>query len=161
MADTIELIVNADQVQAYADSRRQALIDVLAGRIDATNDAFATRVKGNLSGAVLQTRTGKLLGSVMQEPSQLDGDTLIGAVTAGGELAPYGIYFEEGGTGYYEIRALNARVLAFMSGGKMLFAKIVNHPPIPHLPWFGPEVITGKDEMNQSLNEGIAEVLET
>lgn len=161
MADTITLSVSVEQVQEYVQSKRQALIDVLSGRIDATNAAFAERVKGNLSGGVLQSRTGKLLSTVMQEPAQLDGDTLYGAVTAGGELAPYGIYFEEGGTGYYEIRPVNARVLAFMMGGQQLFAKVVNHPPIPHLPWFGPEVVTGTEEMTNSLNEGIAEVLET
>lgn len=161
MPDTIELRVSVDQVQNYIESRRSSLVDVLSLRIDATNAAFADRVKGNLSGAVLQSRSGKLLSTVMQEPTQLDGDTLYGAVTAGGELAPYGIYFEEGGTGYYEIRPINARVLAFMSGGQQMFARVVNHPPIPHLPWFGPEVITGKQEMTQSLNEGIAEVLES
>lgn len=161
MPDTIELRVSIDQLQDYVESRRASLIDVLAGRIDATNAAFAERVRGNLTGGVLQQRSGKLLSTVMQEPAQLDGDTLYGAVTAGGDLAPYGIYFEEGGTGYYEIRPVNARVLAFMSGGQQLFAKVVNHPPIPHLPWFGPEVITGSDEMEQSLNEGIAEVLDS
>lgn len=161
MADTIELLVNTDQARDYAESKRQALIDVLSGRIDSTNAAFMERVQGNLSGAVLQTRSGKLLSSVMQEPTQLDGDTLYGAVTAGGDLAPYGIYFEEGGTSYYEIRPINARVLAFMMGGQQLFAKVVNHPPIPKLPWFAPEVVTGTDEMTANLNEGIAEVLET
>lgn len=161
MADTIELSVNIEQVKDYTESRRQALIDVLSGRIDSTNAAFVERVKGNLSGAVLQQRTGKLLSSVMQEPTQLDGDDLVAAVTAGGDLAPYGIYFEEGGTGYYEIRPINARVLAFMGAGGMMFAKIVNHPPIPKLPWFAPEVAVGRDEMTTALNEGIAEVLET
>lgn len=161
MPDTIELSVSVEQLQEYVESRRASLIDVLAGRIDATNASFADRVRGNLTGGVLQQRSGKLLSTVMQEPAQLDGETLYGAVTAGGDLAPYGIYFEEGGTGYYEIRPINARVLAFMSGGQQLFARVVNHPPIPHLPWFGPEVITGKQEMTQSLNEGIAEVLES
>lgn len=161
MADAIQLLVNVDQARDYADAKRQSLIDVLAGRIDATNAAFADRVKGNLSGAVLQTRSGKLLSSVMQEPTQLDGSELIGTVTAGGDLAPYGIYFEEGGTGYYEIRPINARVLAFMSGGQQIFAKVINHPPIPKLPWFAPEVSVGIDEMTNQLNEGIAEVLET
>lgn len=161
MPDTIELSVSVEQLQEYVESRRASLVDVLAGRIDATNASFADWVKGNLTGGVLQQRSGKLLSTVMQEPAQLDGETLYGAVTAGGDLAPYGIYFEEGGTGYYEIRPINARVLAFMSGGQQLFARVVNHPPIPHLPWFGPEVITGTQEMTQSLNEGIAEVLES
>lgn len=161
MADTIEVLVNIDQARNYIEGRRDALSDMIASRIDSVNAQFADNVKGNLSGAVLQQRSGKLLSTVMQEPTQRDGDTLVGAVTAGGDLAPYGIYFEEGGTGYYEIRPINARVLAFMSGGKQLFAKVVNHPPIPKLPWFAPAVAVSTDEMAEQLNQVFQEVLET
>lgn len=161
MADAISIKVDVDQAKAYVDGRRQALIDVLALRIDATNAAFVQRVQANLSGAVLQQRTGKLYGSVMQEPAQVGGDEVYAAVTAGGDLAPYGIYFEEGGTGYYEIRPVNARVLAFMGSGKIIFAKIVNHPPIPKLPWFAPEVDQATADMKTQIAQAFEEVLNT
>lgn len=159
MPDSIEILVDPSQAQAYIESKRTLLSDTLADRIDIVNRMFADRVKGNLSGAVLKTQTGKLLGSVQQTPTQKSGDELYGAVTAGGDLAHYGIYFEEGGTGYYDIYPVNARVLAFMSGGQTLFAKHVNHPPIPKLPWFAPEVPASTDEMTAQLNEVFTEVL--
>lgn len=160
MADTIELLVSTKQAQIYIETKRKTLIDMLAIKMDEVNQLFTDRVKGNLSGGVLQTRTGNLLSTLMQEPAQISGDDIIGAVTAGGPLAPYGIYFEEGGTSYYEIRPINARVLAFMSGGAMMFAKMVNHPPIPKLPWFGPEVETGREQMAEGLNQVFQEVLQ-
>jgi len=159
MADTVEILVNVEQAKSYIESKRSLLVDMLANRMDAVNAMLADRVKGNLSGAVLQTQSGALLGTLMQTPAQLSGDELYASVQAGGELAPYGIYFEEGGTGYYEIRPINARVLAFMMGGQQMFAKIVNHPPIPHLPWFGPEAITAAEDMKEQLNAVFAEVL--
>lgn len=161
MADSIELNVSVDQAKAYIESKRSDLIDMIAERIDAVNQMMVDRVKGNLSGAVLQQQTGALFGSVMQEPAQVSGDEVYGAVTAGGDAAPYGIYFEEGGTGYYEIRPKNARSLAFMLGGNLTFAKSVEHPPTPKLPWFAPEKETAIKEMQTNLNEAFAEVLRT
>jgi hypothetical protein len=159
MPNAIELLVDVEQAQAYIEGKRDALVDMLAERMDAVNQMMADRVRANLSGGVLETRTGKLLETVMQEPAQISGDIITGAVTAGGEAAPYGIYFEEGGTGYYDIVPVNARVLAFMGEGQMIFARMVHHPPTPKLPWFGPEVDTASDEMATELNQIIQEVL--
>lgn len=157
MADSIELLVSVDQAQQFIAERRSALVDILAERIDMVNQIMADRVKENLDGGVLQRRTGNLYNSVMQEPAQISGDQMTAAVTAGGDGAPYGIYFEEGGSSYYEIRPVNARVLAFMGEGRMLFAQVVNHPPTPKLPWFQPEVDTASPEMESQLNEAISE----
>lgn len=161
MADAIELLVNIEQAQEYANDRRDALVDMLATRIDAVDQMMADRVRENLSGGVLQTRTGKLLSTVMQEPAQISGNEITAAVTAGGDAAPYGIYFEEGGAGYYDIVPINARVLAFMAEGQMIFAKMVHHPPIPKLPWFQPAVDEAAEEMEAQLNQVIGEVLGT
>lgn len=159
MADTIEIVVSTTQATLYIEKKRKTLIDMLAERVDIVNQNFADRVKDNLSGGVLQTRSGDLLSSVRQEPAQISGNEITAAVTAGGDLAPYGIYFEEGGSGYYEIRPINARVLAFMSEGRQMFAAMVNHPPTPKLPWFAPEVGPGREEMDTQLNDVFTEVL--
>lgn len=159
MADSLEILVNVDQANAYIQSKQQDLADMIAERMDLVNQMFADRVKGNLSGGVLQSRTGKLLSTVMQSPAQRSGDEIYASVTAGGPDAPYGIFFEKGGTGYYDIVPVNARVLAFMGEGGMIFAKMVHHPPIPHLPWFEPEVPQATDDMNTQLNAAFDEVL--
>jgi len=156
---SVTITVKTAQITDYVEKKRATLIDMLAERIDLVDQMFADRVRGNLSGGVLQTQSGKLLSTVMQTPAQISGNQIYGAVTAGGTDAPYGIYFEEGGTGYYEIRPINARVLAFMGEGGMIFAKLVNHPPTPKLPWFQPEVDAIRPEMNDQLNQVFAEVL--
>lgn len=159
MANSIELLVSTTQAQAYIGRRRDAVADMLAERIDAVNAMFADRVKRNLSGGVLQERTGALLSTVRQEPAQRSGDELYGAVTAGGDEAPYGIYFEDGGSGYYDIVPVNARVLSFMGEGGRIFAKIIHHPPTPKLPWFAPEVETGRADMEKELSAALDEGL--
>jgi hypothetical protein len=161
MADAFELLVNIEQAQEYVNDRRDAFVDMMAERIDAVDAMMADRVRMNLSGGVLQSRTGRLLDTVMQEPAQISGDVITAAVTAGGDSAPYGVYFEEGGDGYYDIVPINARVLAFMAEGQMIFARMVHHPPIPKLPWFQPEVDTATEEMEAELNAVIGEVLGT
>jgi len=69
MADTVEILVNVEQAKSYIESKRSVLVDVLANRMDAVNAMLADRVKGNLSGAVLQTQSGALLGTLMQTPA--------------------------------------------------------------------------------------------
>jgi hypothetical protein len=152
--------LDVEQVTAGIEEKSGLLADMLAERIDRVNAMMAERVKGNLSGAVLNEQSGKLLSTVQQVPTQRSGDELYGSVVAGGPEAPYGIYFEEGGLGYYTIAAVNARALAFMMGGNLVFAKLVNHPPIPKLPWFAPEVLTAMEQMPQALRQVISEVLE-
>ena len=159
MADALEILVDVDQAKSFIEERRNSLVDLISERMDLVNKMFADEVRGNLSGGVLQSRSGKLLNTVMQTPAQVSGEEVYGSVQAGGEEAPYGIYFEEGGTHAYEIVPVNARVLAFVSGGQQIFARMVHHPPIPHLPWFGPAVDPATDQMTTQLNAAFQEVL--
>jgi hypothetical protein len=64
-------------------------------------------------------RTGRLAGSLVKEVG--DGEASIQA------LAPYAVYVVNGAAPH-EIRPVNARVLAFEVGGKMVFTAIVQHP---------------------------------
>jgi len=64
-------------------------------------------------------RTGKLAGSIVKEVSE--GEASIQA------LAPYAVYVVNG-TAPHEIRPVNARVLAFEAGGKLVFTSLVQHP---------------------------------
>ena len=64
-------------------------------------------------------RTGRLAGSIIKEIG--DGEAEIQA------LAPYAV-FVEFGTAPHEIRPVNASVLAFEAGGKMVFTPLVRHP---------------------------------
>ncbi len=64
-------------------------------------------------------RTGKLAGSIVKQVG--DSEAEIQA------LAPYAVYVEKG-TAPHEIRPVNASVLAFEAGGKMVFTRLVRHP---------------------------------
>ena len=86
---------------------RQKLIERLA------DAAWATAFYG------APWRTGRLAGSIVKQIS--DGEAEIQA------LAPYAVYVEKG-TAPHEIRPVNASVLAFEAGGKMVFTPLVKHP---------------------------------
>ena len=64
-------------------------------------------------------RSGRLAGSIVKEVG--DGEAEVQA------LAPYAV-FVEFGTAPHEIRPVNASVLAFEVGGKMVFTPVVRHP---------------------------------
>jgi hypothetical protein len=94
-------------VQKLSGPLRQKLIEKLAGI------AYASAVFG------APWRTGKLAGSIVKEVG--DGEAAIQA------LAPYAEYVVKG-TAPHVIRPVNARVLAFEVGGKVVFTSLVHHP---------------------------------
>ncbi len=85
-------------------------------------------------------RTGRLAGSIVKEVS--DGEAEVQA------LAPYAA-FVEFGTAPHEIRPVNASILAFEAGGKMVFAPLVRHPGTRANPFMerAAEEARGKAEM--------------
>ena len=93
--------------QQLSGPLKQKLLEKLAG----------TAFEKALFGA--PWRTGKLAGSIIKEVSE--GEARIEA------LAPHAV-FVVNGTAPHEIRPVNARVLAFESGGKMVFTSLVQHP---------------------------------
>lgn len=161
MPDIISIAVNTESAQAYVDRKGTELQTAISQRINVVNAMFAERVRNNLSGAVLKAVTGALLGTVQQQDATTQGSVTSGSVTAGGSQAPYGVYFEEGGTGFYTIKPVSASVLAFMGEGGMIFAKAVNHPPTPKLPWFSVEMEQARNDMIEQINQAFGEVLST
>jgi hypothetical protein len=138
MAGILELVIDAstpvEDIQAYQDAIEVALY----ARTQQLTHMFAERVRANLSGEVLQSRSGRLLGTVMEQGPYATGDSIQSGVIAGGEEAPYGIVHEKGGIDFYTIYPVNRKALAFEMNGKMCFFASVNHPPALERPWFGP-----------------------
>lgn len=155
----IDLHVDTDSLKEFIGEKRNRLVEVIGNRIDVMNSIVADRIRANLSGQVLKAQSGNLLSTVDWTPSSQSGDIVSGEVHAGGDLAPYGIYFEKGGIGPYIIEAKDGGSLYFMFEGKRIFAKIVLHPAIPHLPWFQPAVDVSTHEIMDDLNEAFGDVL--
>lgn len=82
-----------------------------------------------LSGQVLNVRSGNLRRSIHARlPVEVSGPTVTGKVGQSGDIK-YGAIHEFGGTTpAHVIEAKRANVLAFVMGGKTVFAKRVNHP---------------------------------
>jgi hypothetical protein len=86
------------------------------------------KVISNLSGGVLETKTGQLVGSIRQE-NHAYGDTYVGSVYPD-PASPKAWVLEKGGSGEYPIVATKAQMLHFFTkSGDEVFTKHVNHPP--------------------------------
>lgn len=85
--------------------------------------------RDKLSGQVLHVRTGNLRRSIHAVLPVTQTDTgVFGKVVQSGDVK-YGAIHEFGGrTPAHVIEAKRGKALAFMMGGKMAFAKRVNHP---------------------------------
>lgn len=89
------------------------------------------KVEENLSGAVLQTKSGALLGALQSGVSSIGGQTLVGFVEIepGSKPEIYGKVHEYGGKDWYEIVPVNKKALAFEIDGKKIITDYVFHPP--------------------------------
>lgn len=118
---------------AGALGRLNTLPNDLAARLASVVATLAQRlydrVEDNLSGAVLQRRSGRLASSITQ---RIDGlSALVGFDPA---VVPYGAAQEFGADlRAHLIAAKNARALSFVVGGRRVFAKRVMSPGA-HLP---------------------------
>ena len=118
---------------ADALGRLGALPQAMASRLSAVVATLAQtlydRVEDNLSGAVLQHRSGRLASSITQ---QVDG--LSASVGFDPAAVPYGAAQEFGADLRAHLIAVkSARALAFVVAGKRVFAKRVWFPGA-HLP---------------------------
>lgn len=117
------------QLDASMRGKVAMLEQALVAKLDYLNAMLQSKIVGEkLQGQVLNAITGKLARSVEMIPAAAEAGTITGSVQAGGGAAFYGRMQEMGTQGPYEIRPVKARVLAFMLGGKMVFAKKVVHP---------------------------------
>ena len=90
-------------------------------------------------------KTGKLAGSIVKDVG--DGEATIQA------LASHAIYVVKG-TAPHEIRPMNASVLAFETGGGMVFTRLVRHPGTRPNPFMQ----RAADEARSKVEETFAEL---
>ncbi len=136
-----------------------ALSQALAGRAAEFAQQLEARVRDNLSGAILNARSGRLLASIASGMD--DGGTEVsGFVTSTG--VPYAKIQEYGGkTAAHEIVAVKAKALAFAGTGGQVFAKSVHHPGsvIPAHAYLGRALADMQDAIEADLKQSVLDAL--
>jgi hypothetical protein len=153
----IEFSGGLEQALAFDEGRFMNAVERKFGQLfDKLNDKIA----GKLDGGILQRRSGLLAASVSDPQIATEGTTITGSITAASGAAFYGQVHEHGGTRAYEIRAVNKDYLRAMIGGKEIFRKMVQHPPLPQRPWFDPAVEEMREEFIAGLRQAVIEGIE-
>ena len=120
---SVQLVDNATvRVNALTEQIRAQL------RVAIVRDTqqLAARVRGKLSGGVLQVRSGRLLNSIASEMRESQY-AIYGIVASRG--VPYAAIHEYGGqTKPHDILPRNVQALHFFASGGEVFAKVVHHP---------------------------------
>jgi phage gpG-like protein len=105
----------------------QSLSERLAQEVERLGGVLRDRVERNLSGAVLQQRSGRLAGSIAVDVARSG----LGASGTVSSDAPYAAIHEYGGTiPAHTILPQNARALAFPWRGQQRFFKRVTLPTV-------------------------------
>jgi hypothetical protein len=137
-------IENLDHVVATLSAMPERVEAEIVASVEMLTGQLKARIIERLtSGNPLFSRSGRLVGSV-QSRVEVGFGEVSGEVSVG--PTPYARVQEYGGKAAYDIVPVNARVLAFLSGGKALasvlasgkmalsdtvFAMRVHHPPLP------------------------------
>lgn len=117
-------IEGGDALVAKLAGLPDALRQRLAAAFALVADALYAQAIANVSGAVVNTRSGKLAAAITRQ-----SDESSASIGVDGELAPYGAALEFGASIPAQlIEVKNAKALAFVVGGSQVFAKHVMRP---------------------------------
>lgn len=172
MADTVRLTFDGvDTLENRLLGIPAAVQAVLITKIDILTALAQTEVQANLTGTVLNQRTGKLLRAVQVTPAHVTSPGVVDGSVGVDQNDPsyiYGITHEKGGLKAYVIKAKNAKALAFpgvvdtgfgFETNGLIFAKQVIHPPAKRRPWIGPVGDNLRPRAIEEIAEGVNEVL--
>lgn len=148
-------VTGGEQVISNLEAKYDKLIGRLVEKVNAANEQLAEKIRANLSGAVLNIRSGKLIGTVKAVPAEVTGGIVEGGIVVGGVDAPYGVVHERGGKRNYIITPVNKAYLAFMVDGKQIFTKLVRRQPVPKRAFVEPAKLELQSEIQQSLRSAV------
>jgi len=105
--------------------------------IDEGQEAMLNRIHENLTGGVLQRKTGTLEESVQPQRPVVNGLRVDSDIKGGGGDAYYGQILSSGVTFPYLVeRPFVGEALEFVVGGETLFRAMTEHPAMPARDWF-------------------------
>jgi phage gpG-like protein len=124
----LRFTVELGGAEAALDRIPAQVVDMVAKKIRAlTINLQHHIVADKLQGQVLQHRSGAL-GRSIQPETTTSGDVTTGEVFSAGDVKYAAIHEYGGQTKPHDIVPVKAEALAFMMGGRQVFAKIVHHP---------------------------------
>ncbi len=129
---------------------------ILRRKIWALTLRLQARVQQKLSGQVLNVVTGALRRSIQSDVRET-ADGIRGVVFSTGDVKYARIHEFGGKTRAHIIEPRKAQALAFMMGGKMVFAKRVNHPGsvMPERSFLRSSLEDMREEIRRELTDGI------
>jgi phage gpG-like protein len=148
-----ELIERLDSMPGKLQAALYQKVSLLALKLEA-------KVKKKLSGEVLNVRTGDLRRSIASKVEQ-SPHAVIGKVYSSGDVKYAAIHEFGGQTKAHVIEAVNGKALAFMAGGKQVFAKRVNHPgsKMPERSFLRSSLADMREEITQELHQTVVDTL--
>jgi phage gpG-like protein len=113
-----------------------------------------------LSGQVLNVRTGALRASIGNQVTETT-TTVTGRAFSSGDVKYAAIHEFGGKTAAHEIVATKAQALAFVVGGKQMFARRVQHPgsTMPERSFMRSSLADMKPEIVEGMKEAVREGL--
>jgi phage gpG-like protein len=151
-------IVGDRELIARLEHMPEKLRTALVRKVTALALKLEAKVKDKLTNKVLHVRTGALRRSIF---SQVDdtATSVTGKVGSSGDVKYAAIHEFGGRTRAHIIEPKKAKVLAFMMGGKQMFAARVNHPGsvIPERSYLRSSMREMREEITVGLKEAIVE----
>ena len=148
----MDVIFDIRQVKAISDFLKQGVKKPAEDIIKNSSTLMKNEATKNLKQVVYNRsvpweRTRDLLQSItIDKKSNLYHRVYVGM--------PYGI-FVENGTKPHIIRPTKGKFLAFSAGGKMVFARSVNHPGSKPYPFWKPAENTLQQKLPEIINQAI------
>ena len=136
-----------------------AVLAALAAKAEIFREALAAKVDANLTGGVLQTRSGALRASIH---AALEADATAITITLESTGVVYAAIQEYGGrTAAHDIVATKAQALHFAGAGGAAFAKRVHHPgsTIPARSYLGAALADLQADIADGLKAAVLDAL--
>lgn len=146
-------------IDVDADLDPDAVTQALSEKADSLRQELEAKVRANLTGAILKSRSGALANSISSDLED-DGATFTALVES--DDVPYAGILECGGkTAAHDILPSKAKALAFVASGAQRFAKIVHHPGsvIRAFAYMGSALDDLQDEIEGGLKDAVLDAL--
>lgn len=152
----ISIEVRGDlEVAARLESLPEWLRAGLARTIAFLGTELQQKVRENLSGRVLKSRSGRLRDSI--DLKILEGFDEVAAEVGTG--VPYGRFHEFGVGHLWLIRARQAKALRFQLGNRTVFARSVTHPGLPERSFLRSALREMEPEVRRQVEEAVVEAM--